>query len=581
MNLRPRILILTGLLIATSAIAAWWASRQLAEQIIEQWGARYAEKQVLYDKARALQPILREIALARQLADSVIIRRWADSPNDPDLTRQAIAELESYRLNFADHSYFIALRKNGRYYYNDSGDDYAGRQFRYTLNPGSSSDAWFYDLLRQGHSLHLNVNPDAHLGVTKLWIDVQIRNGSAVLGVVGTGLDLTPFIRDVVDTPQPGITSLFVDRDGAIQIYRDQRMIDFASLTKGAGQHNDIRLLFTDRADRQGIYAAMKELESRKSAVISRSVRIDGKRYLAGIAYVPEIGWYEITLLDLDVLLPVSRFSGILMVYGLTLLAALILFNLILGRVVLRPLEKLERAMDNVRQGRFAPDGLPVGGRGEIGRLIQHFADMARAVTNAQADLEAKVRERTEALEHLSKTDSLTQMLNRRGMTERIRTELSRSKREGNRFGILWLDVDYFKEINDRYGHPSGDKALVEIAGLIQAIIRPYDSAARWGGDEFLILIQDCDQDVLVTLGERIRTAISGQSGLSAPDGHPIPLSVSIGCNLAETDGDLESLLQGADHALYAAKQAGRNCLRLHAPHTGSPSDDRPRPATP
>lgn len=577
MNLRPRILILTGLLIVASAVAAWWASRQMAEQIIEQWGARYAEQQVLYDKIRTLQPILRETALARQLADSQVIRNWALSPDDPGLSGQAIAELESFRLNFSDHSYFVALGKNGHYYYNDAGNRFAGHQLRYTLNPHSPADEWFYDLIRQGRDLHLNVNPDAHLGVTKLWIDVLIRNGNDILGVAGTGLDLTPFIRDVVDTPQPGITSLFVDRDGAIQVYRDQRMIDFASITKSSGQHNDISLLFADRAERDTIYAAMKELEKQKVPVLSRAVEIKGKRYLAGIAYLPEIGWYEITLLDLDQLLPISRFSGILLVYGLTLLAALVLFNLMLGRVILRPLEQLEGAMDKVQQGRFMPDALPSGGKGEIGRLMQHFADMTKAIWNAKADLEAKVRERTEALEHLSKTDSLTQMLNRRGMTERIETELSHGKRGGNRFGILWLDVDYFKEINDRYGHAIGDKALVEIAGLIQAIIRPYDSAARWGGDEFLILVQDCDEDVLAALGERIRAAIADSTALRAADGSPVALGVSIGCSLSGPDGDLETLLQNADHALYDAKEAGRNCLRFHTGQAQLPFGPRGR----
>jgi diguanylate cyclase (GGDEF)-like protein len=308
----------------------------------------------------------------------------------------------------------------------------------------------------------------------------------------------------------------------------------------------------------------MKELEGQSATVVSRFVEINGKRYLAGIAYLPEIGWYEITLLDLDVLLPLSRFGGILLVYGLTLLTALVLFNLVLGRLVLRPIKQLEIAMGKVQAGQFAPDILPVGGKDEIGRLMRHFKDMAESVWNAKSELEAKVSERTEALERLSKTDSLTRMLNRRGMTERIEAEFSRSKREGGRFGILWLDVDYFKEINDRYGHPMGDLALVEVADLIRSIIRPYDSASRWGGDEFLVLVQSCDEVMLMALGDRIRTAIASSATLRTADGHPVQLSVSIGAAVSEDVDQLETLLQNADHALYAAKESGRNCLRLH-----------------
>jgi diguanylate cyclase (GGDEF)-like protein len=569
MNLRPRIHILTGLLAIISALASWWTLSHLAEQIVEQWGVRYAEKQVLYDKMRTLQPILREVALSRQFADSEAIRAWARAPDDTDLARRALAEMEKSRPEFADQGYFLALARSGHYYYNNADDEFAGRQLRYTLDEKRPSDQWFYDLLRQGRSLHINVNPDEHLGVTKLWVDVLIRDGHKVLGVAGTGLDLNRFIQDVVDAPQPGITSLFVGSDGSIQLYRDQRLIDFASITKAAGAHNNINLLFPAKADQAAIYSAMKELETQTSGVISRFVHVDGKRYLAGIAYLPEISWYDITLIDLDVLLPLSSFGGMAMAFALTLLIALAVFNLILSRWILDPLKRLDLAMGRLQRGELAPESMLSGGKDEIGRLMLHFKDMAHAVWNSRAELEAKVKERTEALEHVSKTDSLTGMLNRRGMAERIETEISRGVREPSRFGILWLDVDYFKEINDRYGHPVGDRALLEVANQIRSIIRPYDSAARWGGDEFLVLVQNCNESLLQSLGERIRKAIADSTDLAVGN-HAIPLSVSVGGALSGDGEQLETILQNADNALYAAKEAGRNCVWFHGGAAGA-----------
>ena len=99
MNLKPRFLLLTVLLFVVTAIPLWFAVRTLAESIVEQWAVRYAEKQVLYDKSRTLQPILREVALARQLANSQYIRAWARQPEDAELTRNAIGDMESYRKN--------------------------------------------------------------------------------------------------------------------------------------------------------------------------------------------------------------------------------------------------------------------------------------------------------------------------------------------------------------------------------------------------------------------------------------------------------------------------------------------------
>ncbi len=562
MNLKPRILLLTGLLMVASASAAWYASRQLAEGIVEQWAVRYAEKQVRYDKARTLQPILREVALSLQLANSPVIRHWARHPEHAEATRKAIAEMENYRSNFADHSYFVALRESGRYYHNNAANEFAGRQYRYTLSPKKPEDRWFYDIVQQRRVMHINVNPDANLGVTKLWIDVLIRDGADILGVTGTGLDLTEFIKGVLEQGEPGITSLFVDHGGAIQIYRDPRFIDFASITKGAREHKTLDLLFDRLGDRDAIHAAMKELDGHGKGVATRFVQLEGKRYLAGVAYLPEIDWYEITLLDLDLLLPLSIFSGILLVSGVTLLVALALFNVVLSRQILRPLIGLEEAMRRVEAGQDLPDIPSSPGKGEIDRLMRHFLRMAHGMRESRQSLEDKVRERTEALDRLTKVDPLTELLNRRGMTERIEAEASRAGREKTCYGLLWLDIDYFKEINDRHGHAKGDEALRAIADLIRSMIRVYDSASRWGGDEFLILVHGCEKAVVASLGERMRLAVAEQLHLEA-DGLPVPVAVSVGGYLASPGEDMESVLQKADQALYAAKAAGRNCFRL------------------
>lgn len=565
MNLRPRLLLLTSLLVVASAFASWIVARQQAVRIVEQWAVRYAEKQVLYDKHRMFQPILREIALARQLAASPRIREWARKPEDRTLTKRAIAEMEEFRGNFADRSYFVALLASGRYYHNNDRNEFEGQELRYVLNPKKADDRWFYDVIRQQREMHLNVNPDVNLGVTKLWIDVLIRDGNDILGVAGTGLDLTSFIREVVENTGPGISSLFVNHEGAIQVYRDERLIDYATITKAAKERNTIELLLDREEDRIAILGAMKELEKVRSSVITRFVDLRGKPYLAGVSYLPEIGWFEITLLDLDTVLPLSSFSGFLLVYGLTLVLALALFNVVLGRVVLRPLGQLELAMQKVRDGMQPPGTLPTGKADEIGRLMGHFRHMAETVLQVRNELESKVKARTEALERLTQTDPLTGLLNRRGILARLEAERSRNRREGRHLGVLMMDVDRFKDVNDRHGHAVGDRALVSIANAIQATIRPYDCAARWGGDEFLVLVPDVDEAMLESLGERIRMAVVSGAPASA-EGPIAPVSLSVGGTLSAMEST-ETVIARADDALYAAKDAGRNCVRvLRAP---------------
>lgn len=568
MNLKPRFLLLTILLFIVSAIPAWFAVRTLAEGIVEQWAVRYAEKQVLYDKSRTLQPILREVALARQMANSQYIREWALNPGDAARSRRAIAELESFRQNFADQSYFIGLLKDGHYYHNNAQNEFAGRELRYVLKREAEKDAWFYDLIKQGRDIHINVNPDPELGITKLWIDVLIRDGNEILGIAGTGLDLTSFIQNVVEEKEAGVTSLFVDHDGAIQLHRDQSLIDFNTISKQRQDHKTLNLLFEQREDRIALLAAMKELETQKKTVATAFVTVNGKRHLAGIAYLPEIAWYEITLLDLDVLLPFSNFSGILLAYAFTLLGTLLLFNLALGRLVLKPLEKLDYAMSNVEAGTGTLEQLEQFGTGEIRRLMYRFTRMAHSVLESRRDLETKVQERTTALEQLTKIDSLTELYNRRGMTECIEAQLVRSERELLCVGIIWVDIDYFKAINDDYGHAIGDKVLKTVTEVIRATIRPYDVAARWGGDEFLILLQPADAEVLNILGERLRTAIQANQQVVDQNGRIVNMSVSIGGHLSRVGEQIDQVLLHGDQALYAAKAAGRNCYKASSDET-------------
>ncbi|MFC4789581.1 diguanylate cyclase domain-containing protein [Giesbergeria sinuosa] len=559
MNLQPRFLLLTVLFFVMLAAPSWWVVRSIAEGIVEQWAVRYAEKQVLYDTSRTLQPILREVALSRQLAASQDVRDWARQPQDSHAQQRAMAELESFRKNFQDKSYFVGLYKTRQYFHNNAANEFAGRELRYQLNPKDPKDAWFFDLIRQQRDMHINVNPDPALGITKLWIDVLIRDGNDILGIAGTGLDLTTFIHDVVEENVAGVTSLFVDHGGAIQIHRNQQLIDFGSVSKSGAEQKTLHLLFEQEQDYTAMLAAMKSLETGTQKVATLFVQVHGKRHLAGVAYLPEIDWYEITLLDLDVLLPLSQFKGLLLVYGLTMIGLLLMFNMALRYYVVTPLARLGQGMSAVQAGQAVTAPLLSHGGGEIGQLIQHFVQMQQAVADARHDLENKVQERTAALEQLTKIDPLTGLLNRRGMLEQLEARLQSSTLHVRRPGILWLDVDYFKEINDARGHATGDLALRTVAVLIQRCVGPEDAVSRWGGDEFLVLLPHADQATLNALGQRLCAEVAACATVVDGAGQPVPLTASIGGHLQQPGETVDTLLHQGDQALYAAKARGRN----------------------
>ena len=557
MSLKTRLLGLAAALMIIASVASWLAYRELSEDIIERWGQQVAEIQVRYDSARLLQSLEREIGLARQMADSSTLVNWATSPEDKALQRDAIREMESFRSNFRDNSYFVALRDSRRYYYNNADNEFADDQFRYILAPDKPEDAWFFQLIEEGRNFHLNVNPDTELGVTKLWIDVLMRDEEdRIVGMVGTGLDLDAFLQDIVDIDQEGITTLFVDYNGAIQLYRDRNYIDFASIIKPEGQKSTVDLLFDNPEDKQKVLGMLQLLKNRggaTGAVESSFVSVDGRKHLAGVAFLPAIGWFEITLLDLETLLPRSYLWPLVAVFLTSLLVTLILFHLIIRSRILKPLVSLESAVEKVRGGSFALPYLEKPDN-EIGRLASHFETMTDTLEHSTRELERKVAQRTDELNRLARIDALTGLKNRRGLDEALDEEIQRAKRQNTGFGLIWLDIDHFKAINDELGHQAGDDILCRVALWLKAGVRPYDHPGRWGGDEFVVVLSPCDEDTLCQIAARIRETIERDSIRTGT-----PVTVSVGGYLCQPGDDVDTILRQADQALYRVKQQGRN----------------------
>jgi two-component system, cell cycle response regulator len=158
--------------------------------------------------------------------------------------------------------------------------------------------------------------------------------------------------------------------------------------------------------------------------------------------------------------------------------------------------------------------------------------------------------------------DGLTGVWNRGALLDLLHGELERALRVNSSMGILMLDVDHFKPVNDTFGHLAGDAVLREIARRIQHATRPYDATGRYGGEEFLVLLPECDREQTVSSAERVRTAVAAVPFLV--DGREIQLTVSIGATVAPDFASSETeILSLADLALYQAKSEGRNRTTL------------------
>ncbi|MFO7735445.1 MAG: PAS domain S-box protein [bacterium] len=156
----------------------------------------------------------------------------------------------------------------------------------------------------------------------------------------------------------------------------------------------------------------------------------------------------------------------------------------------------------------------------------------------------------------LSITDSLTGLYNRKKMYSEMEKETERYKRYGHVFSIIMFDVDHFKKVNDNYGHDTGDKVLISISEKTEQLLRKTDMIARWGGEEFMVLLRDTALEGAVELAERMRKSIRDIDIENLPG-----VTVSLGVVSRESGGKLEDLLKKVDNAMYRAKNNGRDCV--------------------
>jgi diguanylate cyclase (GGDEF)-like protein/PAS domain S-box-containing protein len=163
---------------------------------------------------------------------------------------------------------------------------------------------------------------------------------------------------------------------------------------------------------------------------------------------------------------------------------------------------------------------------------------------------------RLEELERLAYVDELTGLANRRYAEITLRSRLEELQRYGWRFGVLFIDIDHFKDINDRFGHDRGDEVLKMVAKTLQNSVRTFDVVSRWGGEEYVVVIANVEGNELTTTANRCRLLVERSSIPLVPSLH---VTISVGATPARTDDTIDSLIKRVDMLMYKSKQAGRN----------------------
>lgn len=274
-----------------------------------------------------------------------------------------------------------------------------------------------------------------------------------------------------------------------------------------------------------------------------------------------------------------------IMLIGVVSVAFGVLLILSLTNRITNSLQKLMAGVRKIARGDLSRD-VTLTSRDEVGELseavnqmrrdlVKNFDQLMRTQDNLKElnlTLETKVRERTQQLEEKNKelkrisvTDRLTGLFNRTRLDEVLGQEFHRSERFGNSFGLILLDIDHFKQVNDVHGHQVGDQVLVDAAKILDKNTRQTDTLGRWGGEEFMVICPQAEVDGIATLAENLRSAFAN---------HDFPVvgekTASFGVSVYEQGDTMDTLVAKADEALYAAKEGGRNRVKTKIKGAGA-----------
>lgn len=307
--------------------------------------------------------------------------------------------------------------------------------------------------------------------------------------------------------------------------------------------------------------------ETASEQTLSGYAAMDGHRDFPGM------GWGVITRRKTEVAFAATHqmFWTIVGIGTLVAILGIFISGMIANRIS-RPINQLAKAADRIGRENGISSLPRLRGSAEVIDLSASlrslllrigFVERLTQMTEAKAAEEAKKFESDlEILRKLAETDPLTNLLNRRAFMDTAADSMRYFQRYGRPIAMLVIDIDHFKLVNDRYGHAAGDAAIRRVGELVAQTLRETDKVARFGGEEFVVLLREVSEQEAHDLAERIRLIIA--EARTHFDGKEIAITISIGCSsITAHDRDIEELIERADRALYAAKAAGRNCIRL------------------
>lgn len=395
----------------------------------------------------------------------------------------------------------------------------------------------------------INHEEGAHAGLGRpsLHLAMQVRGEGQALGLIVINIDLDKIFKQLSADLPPDITFMLTNRHGDFLVHPDPAQAFAFDRGQRVRVHDQFPATAPLLSGGSGELVTVTSVPGQAQAVAAfvryrlADEHLD-RAFILGLAQP-----LSDVLADSDA---VGRATGRIV---LAFSVLFVLLAILLARAVIRPLNQMLRSVEHFAAGE-ARTPLPVGRRDEIGVLARSVDALQKQVDGQMAELQEKQLE----LDHLASHDSLTGLPNRRLFLDRLQRALARVRRSGQSLTLLFIDLDQFKEINDRLGHAAGDVVLQAAAERMRGVVREIDTVARLGGDEFIILLDATGERAAIAhIADKVLAALAQPVAVGDEQ---LAVGGSIGISTYPRDGATATeIIAAADQAMYRAKSAGRN----------------------
>ncbi len=380
-NLRTKFSLFLGIILLAFLVLLGYIGSFAISGITERLGMESAQRQLDLIKVQIENTINQNINTAERIAESPLIRHWLLNENQEEIREAAFAEIVNYGGYLNEAVVFVAVDKSKNFYLN--------KEYISTLSKDNPDDSWYFMTVNAEKQFNLNIDYNDDLDETKLWVNMRVGSGADVLGVVGTGVDITKFVGDIVAAEQESNIILMTDSSGLVKAHKNLDIVEERTVF----DH------YNFNGEDSELAQTMRKLKAGDEAH-GFFKRIEDTEYLVEATYLPRIDWFLITLTDIQRFARVSDYLPLLIATAFSLTLFVVTVLLMVNWAVIKPIHHIQSSFHKLSGGDLTT-GIGVTRKDELGELVNDISVFIQNIHDTMVHMQETAQENEETKDDL------------------------------------------------------------------------------------------------------------------------------------------------------------------------------------